>query len=114
MCNQTVISIISNEVVNAAKKVLGNKLDKVILYGSHARGDYDIDSDIDIMILADIPIEERELERRKIRRLLKNIDMEHDVVLSICVNDCATFYKYINDLPYFMNVINDGVILTAK
>ena len=33
------------------KKLLGQKLDKVILYGSYARGDYNEHSDIDIMIL---------------------------------------------------------------
>lgn len=33
------------------QKLLGERVKKVILYGSYARGDYNSDSDIDIMIL---------------------------------------------------------------
>ena len=42
------------------KKLLGQKLDKVILYGSYARGDYNEHSDIDIMILTTLTDEEIE------------------------------------------------------
>ena len=34
-------------------ELLGDRLKKVILYGSYARGDYSENSDIDIMILTD-------------------------------------------------------------
>ena len=41
------------EFNNQVKEILGNRLKKVILYGSYARGDYSKNSDIDLMILTD-------------------------------------------------------------
>ena len=42
------------EYVTAVKKIYGNHLKQVILYGSYARGDYTKDSDVDIMLLVDL------------------------------------------------------------
>lgn len=36
--------------------ILGGDLDRVILYGSYARGDYDPESDVDVIILLTKPI----------------------------------------------------------
>ena len=36
------------------KEIYGSHLRQVILYGSYARGDYNAESDIDIMILLDL------------------------------------------------------------
>ena len=91
------INEITEKVTDAARKSLGEKLDQVILYGSYARGDYNEESDVDIMILADIPLRDRELERKKIRALLNHIDLEYDLLISLNVTDCETFNKF---LPY--------------
>ena len=114
MCNQTVLNEITSKVVQAAKDSLGEKLDRVILYGSYARGDYDDESDIDIMVLADIPLEHRGREREKIREFLGYIDLDYNTVLSLNVTDCATFNRYFYDLPFYRNVWNDGLVLYAK
>jgi len=113
MCSQATLSQVSERVVQAARESLGNKLDKVILYGSYARGDNNDESDIDIMILADIPLEARSREREKIRSLLGYIDLDLDVVLSLNVTDCETFNKFLPVEPFYRSVLNDGVILNA-
>jgi predicted nucleotidyltransferase len=100
--------------VKAAKDSLGSKLDRVILYGSYARGDYTQDSDIDIMIIAHIPTSDRNKEREIIRESLNYIDLEYDMVISLNVADCMTFYKYADDLPFYMNVLKEGVELVAQ
>ena len=40
------------------KRILGNKLSKVILYGSYARGDFRENSDIDIMVSTNLTDDE--------------------------------------------------------
>ena len=113
MCSQSVLNELTSRVVHAARSSLGDKLDKVILYGSYARGDSDNDSDIDIMVLAHIPAEDRGLERSKIRAILGNIELELDVVLTLKVTDCETFNKFLPVEPFYKNVMKDGVVLSA-
>jgi len=113
MCTAEALNEITSKVVQAARDSLGDKLHKVILYGSYARGDYDDESDIDIMVLADIPLEETNGTRRKIRDRLNRIDMEHDVLLSLRVTSTARFYEFLDVLPFYQNVLRDGVVLYA-
>jgi predicted nucleotidyltransferase len=40
--------MILNELIERVRPVFGDKLKKVILFGSYARGDYDAESDVDI------------------------------------------------------------------
>jgi len=83
-----VLKEITSRVVHAAQLSLGDKLDNVILYGSYARGN-NKESDVDFMMLADIPCADRGYERDKICEILGNIELDLDVVLSIIkVADC--------------------------
>lgn len=45
--------MIAHEVVEKIKPIFEDRLKKVILFGSYARGDYDGESDIDIMVMVD-------------------------------------------------------------
>ena len=51
---QEIIQHFAEEV----RKILGGSLDDVILYGSYARGDYLELSDIDIIILTSLTVEQ--------------------------------------------------------
>ena len=52
------INNIIQEFILEVNKILGNRVKKIILYGSYARGDFNKKSDIDIMILTDLKDEE--------------------------------------------------------
>ncbi|MDD2957262.1 MAG: nucleotidyltransferase domain-containing protein [Lachnospiraceae bacterium] len=54
------IQTLLSEYLSEIQKVYGYHLKSIILYGSYARGDYTADSDVDIMILVDLPEEELE------------------------------------------------------
>ena len=45
------ISNIMQDFVKNIRRLLGNSLDSVIVYGSYARGDYSEASDVDVMVL---------------------------------------------------------------
>jgi len=113
MCSKTVLDTITKKVCASAKEVLGNKLEKVVLFGSYARGDYHDGSDIDIMILADIMPEDEGTTRRKIRGLMDHIDLEYDVIASLHVTCGDNYREWLDVLPFYMNVQKEGVELYA-
>ena len=107
------INEISQKVLQAAQDTLGEQLERVILYGSYARGDYDNESDIDFFILADVPQEEAGNWRNEIHKRLPYIDLDYDIIVSVKVTSSTLFYEYKDTLPFYMNVIKEGVVLNG-
>jgi len=113
MCDKDALDAITERVCAAAKEVLGEKLEKVLLFGSYARGDYDDESDIDIFILADITQEAENDVRSKIRDAMGYIELDYDAVICLHMGCSDIFYSWLDVLPYFMNVQKDGIVLYA-
>lgn len=113
MCTKSELHNVTSAVVQEAKNLLGNKLESVILFGSYARGDYDDESDIDIMIIANISTEEMPALSKKIIDFSCNIDLEYNVILSLILQDKETYNKYKSTYPFFKNIENEGVDLVA-
>ena len=65
------------------------------------------------MVLADIPRESCLDEYEKINRLISRLSLEHDILVTVNITDCMTFYTFVDDLPYYMNVHREGVVLSA-
>ncbi len=92
-------------------ELLGDRLKKVILYGSYARGDYSENSDIDIMILTDFSDEEIIEYRNQIREIACDVEMENDVVISPLLKNIDKYNERTNVIPFYYNVQKEGVIL---
>jgi predicted nucleotidyltransferase len=107
------INRITIAVTEGARNIFGDKLVSVILYGSYARGDYDTESDVDIMLLIDLPASELWHYRDKLSILSSDISLNDEdcITVSIYDQDLATFEKWKNHLPFYQNVIKDGVIV---
>jgi len=114
MCNRATLNKITDKVVQVAHESLGSKLDKVILYGSYARGDFDNESDIDIMILANIPHADEVKEYKKINRFVSRLGLEHDMLITVNITACTMFYRFLDDMPFFKNIQQEGVVLCAN
>ncbi len=93
-----------------AKRIFGDRLKSVILYGSYARGDFEFDSDIDIMVLLDMPREEMDEARKKMRATANALDMEYDCVISSVFQSYDIFEEYKAASPFYQSVERDGMV----
>ena len=109
MCNKSTLNTLLDEAKNELYTLLGSKLLNVVLYGSYARGDFDSESDIDVMALVEMSKTELQKYRRIVSDLANNIDLKYNVLLSIKLQDNESFVKYQNALPFYQNVIKEGV-----
>ena len=109
MCTQNQLHIITKTVAAQAKQRLGEKLDAVVLYGYYARGDYNSDSDIDIMVRVVCTKDQLHDYRHVLSDIASDLSLEHDITVSISVVDTETFYRYHKHLPYFENIEREGI-----
>lgn len=109
MCSQNQLREILDKVVFKSKEIFGNTLDSVILFGSYARGDFEEDSDIDILILADVTSEKLSEYREHIDTLCGELLWEYGIVISAFEKDTATYEKYSNILPFYKNIVKEGI-----
>ena len=105
------LNAVTQKVLNAAKDTLGEKLDKVILFGSYARGDFDNESDVDIFVLADVPHEEANRWSNSIDDRLADLWLDYDLLVCIHLTSKSMFERYYPVMPYYQNVIKEGVEL---
>lgn len=73
------------------QNVLGDKLHQIILYGSYARGNYDNESDIDIMVLADMSETELKNYRKQVNRVASKIRLNHNIMITIALKNKKFF-----------------------
>jgi len=92
---------------------MGDKLRKMILYGSYARGDYKDYSDLDIMILADVSDNEQKAFENQIHTFASDIGLEHDIIISVIINNESLFMSRLHISPFYRNVLLEGVELYA-
>ncbi|MEK6752896.1 MAG: nucleotidyltransferase domain-containing protein [Chloroflexota bacterium] len=75
----------ASEIIQKCKEVLakqyGRRLKGVILYGSMARGDYAASSDIDLLVLLDLPLDYF-AELRQLVDVLYPIQLESEQLIS--------------------------------
>ena len=109
MCTQSQLTKILSRVNATAKSVFGNALSAVYLYGSYARGDQTSDSDIDIMVLADIPRESLSSYKRPFLELTSELGLQNDIVITVTLKDTKTFNLYAEAVPFYQNVLKEGI-----
>lgn len=95
------------------KRILGNKLSKVILYGSYARGDFRENSDIDIMVLTTLTDDEIEKIENRIFDLAFDFEMEYGIDISVILKNEEHFEYWLGVLPFYDNVEKEGIVLNG-
>lgn len=95
------------------RKLLGNTLDSVIVYGSYARGDYSELSDIDVMILVTLTDEKIKKISDEISDMAFEYLMRFGADISPVIINVDHFNYWVDNLPYYRSVRDEGVKLSA-
>mgnify|MGYP002524130163 CR=1 FL=1 len=89
--------------------ILQDRLVKIILYGSHARGDYREDSDIDLLILVNTAQDDLHYYTDAIYDLSYDYDQKYDIEINPVVQSFAIYEHWKTTYPFFLNVEKEGV-----
>ena len=108
MTSQTIQEVMM-QFTEAVKQTYGPRLREVILYGSCARGNFTPESDIDVMVLLDVPQEQLREERNKILDVSDRLDLAFDTVLAPVFQNTEIFERYLPVSGFYQNVRHEGI-----
>lgn len=110
---KTIIDRLFADVAQELKTLFGEKLSEIILYGSYARGDYQNDSDIDIMALVDLDGQNVKKYDKQMLKINVDLSLRYDVDLSLIIEDKTDFHLNRDIIPLFKTISREGKILYA-
>lgn len=92
-------------------KIIGKKLSKIIVYGSYARGDYNCNSDVDIMILVKMSNSDIKKIENQVYDLAFEIEMNTGIDISPIIKNESEYEYWLDTLPFYKNISDEGVLL---
>lgn len=99
------------QYVSAIRDIYGKHIKQIILYGSYARGDFHKDSDVDIMILVDLPDTQIESYSDALSELGFEYNVNHGIWFMPVVKNVQHFGRWCTVYPFYSNVVKEGVTL---
>ncbi len=99
------------QYVFAVQKIYGRHLKQVILYGSYARGNFQEGSDVDIMVLVDLPDTRIEIYSDDLSELGFEYNIKYDIWFMPVVKNEIHFQQWCDVYPFYFNVVKEGIVL---
>ncbi|MDO4978336.1 MAG: nucleotidyltransferase domain-containing protein [Eubacteriales bacterium] len=94
---------------NDLEKVYGEYLVKIVLYGSYARGEQTVESDVDIaVILKDGNTEQMHDEMTDV---VVDYELDQGVTLSVIPIEFEQYKAWNKTLPFYKNIDKEGIVL---
>lgn len=105
---RSLVEITTKKLKNYLVELYQDELDQVILFGSEARGEAEIDSDVDILIVLKNSFNYFD-EIKKISGFISDLCLDYELYLSCCF---ATSKKWnLAESGFYRNVRKDGIEL---
>jgi predicted nucleotidyltransferase len=101
------IKSLINQIKAHLIKLYGDKITKIVLYGSYVRGEASKDSDIDLLVLVDSSLNPFEV-RESLSDLLFDILLEKGELISVIAIPENLFENY--NSPFILNVRKEGLV----
>lgn len=105
------IQAAKEKIVEKVHEILKSDLIKVILYGSCARGDYTVDSDIDIALLTKCSRDDVKKYNGALGDIATDFAMEYYQVINFVCLPYEEFEEKKVWYPYFRNIEKEGCVL---
>ena len=90
-------------------EVYGSALDRIVLYGSYARGEETAESDVDIALILIAPDTEKQHE--KMQSIVVDHELEQEVTLSVISIEEENLRQWKDTLPFYRNLEKEGILL---
>ena len=100
-----------DQYIAEVRNIYGLCLQKIILFGSYARGDYHAESDVDLMILLDISDLELKAYSQKLTYMTYDFNMDNDLDIRPIAKSREHFEKWLVNYLFYANINREGVVL---
>ena len=98
-----------HELYTALQALYGDRLERLMLYGSHARGQARPDSDVDVLVVLKGEVDLPGLEIDRMMDTLYELNLKHDVFISAVPVSSAAYHRA--ESPLLMNVHREGILV---
>ena len=113
MCTKNDLEKLLKKIVIIYRNIYDRNLCDIYLYGSYARGDYNTESDIDIVAIVKGERQELRNQLKKIWDVVSDLELDYEVIISPTVIPYTEFETYKDILHYYRNIAREGVKLSA-
>jgi len=105
MDQKKLIAEINKTMIN----LFGDKLKKIILYGSYAKRLQHDESDIDFFVLVDDSEENLREKKYRIADIMAQLSLDYDILVSITEETINRYQEYSTIIPFYNNIAKDGI-----
>jgi len=111
--DKALVKVLS-DVRNETCQLLGDKLKRLILYGSYARDEQTPESDIDIMLLIDDNDDGLKRYRDSIADIMGELTIKYGKLISLTEVTYTRFIDFLEILPFYKNIDEEGIEIYGK
>ena len=102
------------EIRKNMEELFGDKLKKIILYGSYARNKQDDDSDIDFFVIVDETEQNLQKKKYRVADIMAELTLSYDILVSITESTYKHYQDFSNLIPFYKNIQKEGIVIYGQ